>query len=152
MKRCGVSAGDRPVVGAALNKAEETGNPAVAIELPDGHIVTGKTSDLLGSSSACLLNALKYMAGIEKDAELISSGKHQFSAPFAQLQDIAAKLFWQQNFPHNLLIARGIHYRSVAADDGEAEIYDLNGHRLSDLQKGVNIIKRGNKTTKVIIK
>ena len=39
-----------------------------------------------------------------------------------------------------------------AADDGEAEIYDLNGHRLSDLQKGVNIIKRGNKTTKVIIK
>ncbi|MGN0962085.1 MAG: DUF1846 domain-containing protein [Clostridia bacterium] len=72
MKRCGVSAGDRPVVSAALNKAEETGNPAVAIELPDGHIVTGKTSDLLGSSSACLLNALKYMAGIEKEAELIS--------------------------------------------------------------------------------
>ena len=39
-----------------------------------------------------------------------------------------------------------------AADDGEAEIYDLNGHRLSDLQKGMNIVKRGNKTTKVIIK
>ena len=39
-----------------------------------------------------------------------------------------------------------------AADDGEAEIYDLNGHRLSDLQKGVNIVRRGNKTTKVIIK
>lgn len=39
-----------------------------------------------------------------------------------------------------------------AADDGEAEIYDLNGHRLPDLQKGMNIIKRGNKTTKVIIK
>ena len=39
-----------------------------------------------------------------------------------------------------------------AADDGEAEIYDLNGRRLPDLQKGVNIVKRGNKTTKVIIK
>lgn len=39
-----------------------------------------------------------------------------------------------------------------AADDSEAEIYDLNGHRLPDLQKGVNIVKRGNKTTKVIIK
>lgn len=38
-----------------------------------------------------------------------------------------------------------------AADEGEAEIYDLNGHRLPDLQKGVNIVKRGNKTTKVII-
>lgn len=39
-----------------------------------------------------------------------------------------------------------------AADDSEVEIYDLNGHRLPDLQKGVNIVKRGNKTTKVIIK
>ena len=39
-----------------------------------------------------------------------------------------------------------------AADDGEAEIYDLNGHRLPDVQKGVNIVKRGNRTTKVIIK
>lgn len=39
-----------------------------------------------------------------------------------------------------------------AADEGEAEIYDLNGHRLPDLQKGVNIVKRGNKTTKVIIR
>lgn len=39
-----------------------------------------------------------------------------------------------------------------AADNGEAEIYDLNGHRLPDLQKGVNIVRRGNKTTKVIIK
>ena len=39
-----------------------------------------------------------------------------------------------------------------AADDDEAEIYDLNGHRLPDLQKGMNIVKRGNKTTKVIIK
>ena len=39
-----------------------------------------------------------------------------------------------------------------AADEGEAEIYDLNGHRLQGLQKGMNIVKRGNKTTKVIIK
>lgn len=39
-----------------------------------------------------------------------------------------------------------------AADNSEAEIYDLNGHRLQGLQKGVNIVKRGNKTTKVIIR
>ena len=39
-----------------------------------------------------------------------------------------------------------------AADEGEAEIYDLNGHRLQGLQKGMNIVKRGNKTMKVIIK
>ena len=41
-----------------------------------------------------------------------------------------------------------------AADtaDGKVEYYDLQGHRLQDLQKGVNIVKRGGKTMKVVIK
>ena len=56
----------------ALAVAEETGGPATAIELPDGAIVTGKTSKLLGASSAALLNALKYLGGIGKKIELIS--------------------------------------------------------------------------------
>ncbi|MGI5874696.1 MAG: DUF1846 domain-containing protein [Bacillota bacterium] len=72
MKRCGISAADRPVVAAARERAEATGNPALAMELPDGTVITGKTSDLLGASSACLLNALKKLAGIEKSARLIS--------------------------------------------------------------------------------
>ncbi len=72
MKRCGISTEDRPVAAAAVARAEETGNPAVAIELPDGSIVTGKTSPLLGSSSACLLNALKKMAGLDDEVKLIS--------------------------------------------------------------------------------
>ena len=38
------------------------------------------------------------------------------------------------------------------AADGKAEYYDLQGHRLQDLQKGVNIVKRGGKTMKVVIK
>ena len=38
------------------------------------------------------------------------------------------------------------------AADSKAEYYDLQGHRLQDLQKGVNIVKRGGKTMKVIIK
>ena len=59
-------------MGAALKRAEETGAPAVAIEMPDGTIITGKTSSLLGASSACLLNALKYLGGIPKDVTLIS--------------------------------------------------------------------------------
>ena len=63
---------DRLSVTAALDRAEETGAPAVAIELNDGRIVTGKTSALLGASSAALLNALKTLAGIEKETELIS--------------------------------------------------------------------------------
>ena len=63
---------DRLSVTAALDRAEETGAPAVAIELNDGRIVTGKTSALLGASSAALLNALKTLAGIDKETELIS--------------------------------------------------------------------------------
>ena len=72
MKQAGISIEDRPVVGSALLKAEMTGGPAAAMELPDGTIVTGKTSDLLGASSALLLNALKSLAGIDDEVKLIS--------------------------------------------------------------------------------
>ena len=65
---------DRPVVAAALQRAEETGGPAMAIELADGSIVTGKTTPLLGAASACLLNALKKLAGIDKKLLLIAPG------------------------------------------------------------------------------
>ena len=63
---------DRKCVQVALDKSEETGAPAVAIELNDGRIVTGKTTALLGASSAALLNALKAIAGIDKDTDVIS--------------------------------------------------------------------------------
>ena len=63
---------ERKCIDAALAKAEETGTPAVAIELNDGRVVTGKTSSLLGASSAALLNALKAIAGIDKDEDIIS--------------------------------------------------------------------------------
>ena len=74
MNSLGISSADRPVVGAALERAEESGGPAVALELPDGRIVTGKTSSLLGASSACLLNALKLLAGIDRKLPLIAPG------------------------------------------------------------------------------
>ena len=72
MNHLGLEPTDRPVVAPALKRAEETGGPAVAIELPDGRIVTGKTSDLLGASAAALLNTLKVLAGIDHDIPLIS--------------------------------------------------------------------------------
>ena len=72
MKQAGVTEQMRPVVAAATARAEETGEPVVAIQLPDGEIVTGKTSELMGASCAALLNALKQLAGIEKEAHLIS--------------------------------------------------------------------------------
>ena len=62
----------RPVVPAALARAEATSLPAAAIELPDGTVVTGRTSNLLGASSAVLLNALKVLAGIDHEIRLIS--------------------------------------------------------------------------------
>ena len=62
-----------PAIAAANQKAEETDAPAGAMMLPDGRVVTGKTSSLLGASAALLLNALKAMAGIRSDLDLISN-------------------------------------------------------------------------------
>ena len=72
MKKVGVTPEIRRVVKPALERAEQTGMPATAIELPDGRIITGKTSDLLGASSALLLNALKALGEIPQDLHLIS--------------------------------------------------------------------------------
>ena len=72
MSQTGITVHDRPVVDAALERAEATNAPAAALELPDGHIVTGKTSSLLGASTALLLNALKELAGIDHDCHVIS--------------------------------------------------------------------------------
>ncbi len=71
MKKAGAATTDRKVTAPALRKAEETGLPAAAMELPDGRIVTGKTSDLLGASAALLLNALKALGNIPDDIHLI---------------------------------------------------------------------------------
>jgi len=72
MRKMGVSVEDRKVVMPALEKAEKTGGPAVAIELPDGRIVTGKNGSLIGASAAALLNALKALGGISDETELVS--------------------------------------------------------------------------------
>ena len=72
MSKAGISAETRKTVAPALKKAEQTGKPAVAIELNDGRIVTGKTGDLLGASAAALLNALKVLGGIDDEIQLIS--------------------------------------------------------------------------------
>ena len=64
-------ASDRPCVGAALRKSEQNDQPAVAIELPTGEVITGKTSSLLGASSAALLNALKTLSGIDDATDIL---------------------------------------------------------------------------------
>lgn len=72
MKQAHVTVDDRKIVAPAMKRAEETGAPAAAIELPDGRIVTGKTTNLLGATSAMLLNALKDLAGIDHSEHIIS--------------------------------------------------------------------------------
>ena len=73
MEQAHISIADYPVATAAVKKAEETNAPATAIELNDGEIITGKTTDLLGASSTMLLNALKHLAGIPNEVDLLSS-------------------------------------------------------------------------------
>ncbi len=72
MKQAKISTEARKVVSAALLKAETGEGPAAAMELADGRLITGKTSDLLGASAALILNATKALAGIDKEIHLIS--------------------------------------------------------------------------------
>lgn len=72
MNQSGVTIQDRTVVSAALARAKETNAPAAALELPDGQLITGKTTKLLGASAALLLNALKELAGLEHKLKIIS--------------------------------------------------------------------------------
>ncbi len=71
MQQNEITIADRKVVAAARNKSEATGAPATAMELTDGSIITGKTSALLGATSAMLLNALKKLAGIDDKVLLL---------------------------------------------------------------------------------
>ena len=72
MSQAGLSVENRAVVNAALKREEDTGHPAMAIQLDDGTLVTGKTTDLLGAASAALLNSLKVLGGIKHELHLVS--------------------------------------------------------------------------------
>ncbi len=72
MKQAKITADDRKVTTAANNRANSLGVPCAAMELADGTMITGKTTDLLGASAALLLNALKLLAGVDHDTHLIA--------------------------------------------------------------------------------
>ncbi len=73
MKQSRLKTSDRAVIAPALKRAEETGAPAAAIELADGRIITGKTTNLLGACAAMLRNALKALANIPKEVDLLEA-------------------------------------------------------------------------------
>lgn len=83
MNQAGITSDYSPAVSAALKKADETKGPAGAILLPDGKVVTGKTSSILGAASALLLNALKALGGIDDSLDLIAS---DILCPICQLK------------------------------------------------------------------
>ena len=73
MKQANVTTDIFPAVAASLQREQDTGAPAGAMVLPDGQVVTGRTSDLLGASAALLLNTLKRLGGIDQSLDLIST-------------------------------------------------------------------------------
>ena len=74
LNQAGLTVGSRAVEQQAHARSQATGGlPAAAIELPDGRIITGKTGPLLGAASSALLNALKALAGIDQETELVSA-------------------------------------------------------------------------------
>lgn len=125
MNECGITPLDRRVVVEARKKEEDTGEPAMAIELPDGRIVTGKTSDLFGPSSAALINAIKTMAGIPKATHLIEP------EDVVPIQDLKVNDLGNHNprlHSDELLIALAITAKkNFYAARALAEIKKLNG-------------------------
>ena len=105
MKQAGITTADRPVVAAAIERAERTGGPAAAIEMPDGTLISGKTSPLLGAPSATLLNALKYLAGLDDSVLLISPTVLE---PVQRLKSIHLKGSNQRLHTEETLIALSI--------------------------------------------
>lgn len=91
MSREGIAATDRPTVKPALVRADATGAPAVAIELADGTMVTGKTGNLLGASSAALVNAIKVLAGIPHEDMILAP------SAIAPIQELKTKYLKSKN-------------------------------------------------------
>ena len=72
MEELNVTKADREVTHYAIKRAEETGVHCVAIQLADGHVVTGKSAPMISAASAAMINAIKYLSGISDDIHLIS--------------------------------------------------------------------------------
>lgn len=115
MKQAKITTGDRKVTVAAKERAAKLGVPTAAIELSDGTIITSKTTELLGASAALLLNALKYLGGIDHDTHLIAPNA------FEPIQDLKTTYLGSRNprlHSDEVLIALALS----ALDDENARI------------------------------
>ncbi|MGT2911873.1 DUF1846 domain-containing protein [Streptococcus cameli] len=134
MNDLGISPLDRKVTIAARQKAEATGNPALALELPNGQIVTGKTSELFGPSAAVIVNAIKALAGIDKQTLLIEP---EYVTP---IQDLKISHLGNRNprlHSTELLIALAITaMNNTEADKAMKQLGNLKG---SEVHSTVNL-------------
>ena len=118
MKQLEVSVSDRKCVEPAIEVSKKTNAPATAALLPDGQIVTGKTSSLLGATSAMLLNALKTIAGIDDSVKLISP------SVISHIQHLKTEHFGSKNprlHTNEVLLALSI---SAATDENAQKAMD----------------------------
>ncbi len=125
MKQAKITTDDRRVTVEAKKRAEESGVPAAAIELADGTIITSKTTDFLGASAALLLNALKYLAGVEHSVKLISPEE------IVPIQDLKVRFLHGKNprlHTDEVLIALALAARSnLNARESLEQIPNLRG-------------------------
>lgn len=109
MKQAGVTEEDRACVVAARQKEKESHSFSGALELPDGTIVTGRTTHLMGACSSVLMNAIKHLAGIDEEALLIEP------EAFGPIQKLKTKYLGSVNprlHTNEILIALGLSAQS----------------------------------------
>lgn len=127
MKQANITKEDRKVTVYAKERAQKTGAPAAAMELPDGRIITGKTSHLLGASAALLLNALKELAEIPHELHVISP---EAIEPIQKLKTVYLGSKNPRLHTDEILIA--LSMSAVSNPDAKAAMKQLS--KLKDLQ------------------
>jgi uncharacterized protein (UPF0371 family) len=143
MQKAEISTDLSPAIKAALDRAEETDAPAGAMTLPDGSVVTGKTSSLLGPCAALLLNALKSLANIDKEVDLISP---QTLEPICRLKTDNLKNANPRLHSDEVLIALSIS--SVTNPDAAKAIEQLKNLKGCDAHFSVILSSIDEKTYK----
>ena len=131
MRQAGISLDERPIVLAAREKEEETDGPAAAIELPDGRIVTGKTTSLLGAASAALINALKESAGIPDSIKLISRYMIE------PIQDLKTRYYGSNPLLHIDEILIALSVCAIQDSNAAAALEQLPNLKGSDMHSSV---------------
>lgn len=144
MNSLSITVGDRKCVDACLKKAASSNTNAVAIELTNGKIITGKKSDLLEATSAALINALKYYAKINDSIPLLSK---TIIEPIQQLKTTYLKKPTDLLTLDDVLVTLAITAKTNAmAEEALNQLSKLEGAQLHSSvmlhQDDISILKR----------